>query len=48
MHEPTLEQVAQDTAKVILKRHAPDCLDRHDLRDAIAAGPAGAGESRSP
>ena len=36
MNELTLDQFAQDTALEILRRHAPDCLNRHGLRDAIA------------
>lgn len=35
MSDSTLEQLAQNTAKDILQRHAPDCLDRPGLRDAI-------------
>ena len=35
MNETTIEQLAQDTAADILKRHAPDCLHRPGLRDAI-------------
>ena len=34
--ETPLEQLAQETAKDILKRHAPDCLQHSGLRDAIA------------
>jgi len=36
MNEETLDDLAQNTALDILKRHAPDCLDRTDLHDAIA------------
>jgi hypothetical protein len=36
MNEQTLDDLAQDTALDILKRHAPDCLPRLGLRDAIA------------
>jgi len=35
--EPTIQQIAQDTAKDILRRYAPDCIDRAALRDAIAS-----------
>jgi hypothetical protein len=31
-----LDQFAQDTARDILQRHAPDCLQRAELRQAIA------------
>jgi hypothetical protein len=31
-----LEQFAEETARDILNRHAPECLDRPGLRDAIA------------
>jgi hypothetical protein len=34
--ETPLEHFARETAQDILKRHAPDCLDRPGLRDAIA------------
>ncbi len=34
--ETPLEQFAQKTAREILQRHAPDCLDRPGLRAAIA------------
>jgi hypothetical protein len=34
--ETPLEQFARKTAQDILKRHAPDCLDRPGLLAAIA------------
>jgi hypothetical protein len=34
--ETPLEQFAQETARRILKRYAPEYLDRPGLRDAIA------------
>jgi ABC-type ATPase with predicted acetyltransferase domain len=36
MNGPTLDDFAQQTAVDILQRHAPDCLNRPALRDAIA------------
>ena len=36
MNEKILDDIAQDTALDILKRHAPECLDLAGLRDAIA------------
>ncbi len=36
MNDPTLDQLARHTARDILKRHAPDCLDRQPLVEAIA------------
>jgi len=36
MNGPTLDDFAQQTALDILQRHAPDCLNRSALRDAIA------------
>ncbi len=36
MNEQTIDAIAQDTALDILERHAPDCLQRIGLRDAIA------------
>ena len=36
MNEQHIDRIAQDTALDILKRHAPDCLQRDGLRDAIA------------
>lgn len=35
MNEQTLDNLAQNTALDILKRLAPDCLQRTGLRDAI-------------
>jgi hypothetical protein len=36
MNTPALDAIARDTAQDILIRHAPDCLHRPGLRDAIA------------
>jgi len=36
MNEQTPDIIAQNTALDILKRHAPDRLQRAELRDAIA------------
>ena len=36
MNGHTLDDLARDTALDILKRHAPDCLQRPGLRAAIA------------
>ncbi len=36
MDDPTLDDLSRRTARDILKRHAPDCLDRQPLIQAIA------------
>lgn len=36
MNEPNIDRIAQETARDILERHAPDCLQRAELRQAIA------------
>ena len=36
MNEHNIDDIAQDTAKDILTRYAPDCIDRPGLRAAIA------------
>jgi hypothetical protein len=36
MNDPTLDDIARYTAEDILTRHAPDCLKRPALIEAIA------------
>ena len=38
MSDSTLVQLAQNSAKDILKRYAPNCFDRAGLRDARRKG----------